>query len=189
MAAGKITLQANDGKILGLVAPEGMSADVIQTVATLESPSFTGTPTAPTAAAGTNTTQIATTAFVQTANGGAWVANDSRAKTALNASGTAPIYACRAWVNFNGTGTVAIRASGNISSIADIGAGRYNINMIIPMQDSNYAVVASSGNSNASNRWVTVDADIRTSSMIPIVIANESGGASDVSYVNVAILR
>ena len=40
---------------------------------------------------------------------------------ALNASGSAPVYAARAWVNFNGTGTVAIRASGNVSSITDNG--------------------------------------------------------------------
>lgn len=67
-----------------------------------------------------------------------WVANDSRAKTALNASGEAPIYACRAWVNFNGTGTVAIRASGNVSSITDNGVGNYTVNFTTAMPDSNY---------------------------------------------------
>ena len=53
---------------------------------------------------------------------------DNVIKTALNASGEAPIYACRAWVNFNGTGTVAIRASGNVSSITDNGTGDYTVN-------------------------------------------------------------
>ena len=67
--------------------------------------------------------------------------NDSRVKTALNASGEAPIYACRAWVNFNGTGTVAIRASGNVSSITDNGTGKYTVNLTIAMPDVNYAVV------------------------------------------------
>ena len=42
-------------------------------------------------------------------------------------SGTAPLYMCRAWVNFNGTGTVAIRGSGNVSSITDNGAGNYTV--------------------------------------------------------------
>jgi hypothetical protein len=58
----------------------------------------------------------------------------------LNASGSAPVYACRAWVNFNGTGTVAIRASGNVSSITDIGAGDYTVNFATAMPDGNYCV-------------------------------------------------
>jgi hypothetical protein len=48
-------------------------------------------------------------------------------------------YKCRAWVNFNGTGTVAIRASGNVSSITDNGTGDYTINLTTAMPDANYA--------------------------------------------------
>jgi hypothetical protein len=54
-------------------------------------------------------------------------------------SGTAPIYPCRAWVNFNGTGTVAIRASGNVSSITDNGTGDYTVNFTTAMPDANYS--------------------------------------------------
>jgi hypothetical protein len=57
----------------------------------------------------------------------------------FNASGSAPVYACRAWVNFNGTGTVAIRASGNVSSITDNGTGDYIVNFTTAMPDANYA--------------------------------------------------
>ena len=57
-------------------------------------------------------------------------------------SGTAPIYMCRAWVNFNGTGTVAIRASGNVSSITDNGTGSYTVNLTTSMPDANYCGVA-----------------------------------------------
>ena len=64
----------------------------------------------------------------------------ARITTALNASGSAPVYACRAWVNFNGTGTVAIRASGNVSSITDNGVGDYTVNFTTAMPDANYAV-------------------------------------------------
>jgi hypothetical protein len=53
-------------------------------------------------------------------------------------SGTAPLYAARAWVNFNGTGTVAIRASGNVSSITDNGTGDYTVNFTTAMPDTNY---------------------------------------------------
>lgn len=54
-------------------------------------------------------------------------------------TGSAPSYTCRAWVNFNGTGTVAIRASGNVSSITDNGVGNYTVNFATAMPDSNYS--------------------------------------------------
>ena len=46
----------------------------------------------------------------------------------------------KAWVNFNGTGTVAIRASGNVSSITDNGVGDYTVNFTSALADANYAV-------------------------------------------------
>jgi hypothetical protein len=51
----------------------------------------------------------------------------------------ATAYGCRAWVNFNGTGTVAIRGSGNVSSITDTGVGQYTINFTNAMPDANYS--------------------------------------------------
>lgn len=53
---------------------------------------------------------------------------------------------CLAWVNFNGTGTVAIRASGNVSSITDNGVGNYTINFTNPLPDADYAPVFTAGN-------------------------------------------
>jgi len=50
----------------------------------------------------------------------------------------ATAYGCRAWVNFNGTGTVAIRGSGNVSSITDNGTGDYTVNFTTAMPDGNY---------------------------------------------------
>jgi len=52
-------------------------------------------------------------------------------------------YGCRAWVNFNGTGTVAIRASGNVSSITDNGTGDYTVNFTNAMPDTNYVITGS----------------------------------------------
>jgi hypothetical protein len=57
----------------------------------------------------------------------------------------ATAYGCRAWVNFNGTGTVAIRASGNVSSITDNGTGDYTVNFTTAMPDANYAAIPSGG--------------------------------------------
>jgi len=67
-------------------------------------------------------------------------ANHGAVKTATNASGSAPIFVARAWVNFNGTGTVAIRDSGNVSSITDNGTGDYDVNFTSDMEDANYSV-------------------------------------------------
>jgi hypothetical protein len=53
---------------------------------------------------------------------------------------------CRAWVNFNGTGTVAIRASFNVSSITDNGTGDYTVNFTTAMSDANYSMPSSSAN-------------------------------------------
>ena len=52
-------------------------------------------------------------------------------------------YKCRAWVNFNGTGTVAIRAAGNVASITDGGTGVYTVNFTTALPDANYIVVSS----------------------------------------------
>lgn len=53
-------------------------------------------------------------------------------------------YGCRAWVNFNGTGTVAIRGSANVTSITDNGTGDYTVNFTTALPDANYSVNTSS---------------------------------------------
>ena len=72
-----------------------------------------------------------------------WNTNDERAKTALNAQGDAPIYACRAWCNFDGTGTPSIRAAGNVGSVTKLSTGTYRVTFDVPFDDANYSVVAS----------------------------------------------
>ena len=78
------------------------------------------------------------------------IPNSTLVKTALNATGTAPIYACRAWVNFNGTGTVAIRASGNVSSIADYGVGIYEVNFTTAMPNADFSANTAIGKVDGS---------------------------------------
>jgi len=67
-------------------------------------------------------------------------------------SGSAPYFGVRAWVNFNGTGTVAARASGNVSSITDNGVGDYTINFTTVLPSANYAVSVTSSNLNPNNQ-------------------------------------
>jgi hypothetical protein len=88
-------------------------------------------------------TDTASNLVVTTPAGTSTLVTNATLPTQLNASGSAPIYACRAWVNFNGRGTVAIRASGNVSSITDNGVGNYTVNFTTAMQDAVYATETS----------------------------------------------
>ena len=116
---------------------------------------------------------------------------EAQVKTATNASGSAPIYSCRAWCNFNGTGTVAIRASGNVSSITDNGTGEYTLNFATAMPDANYAMVGTSRETVSTGIAVVVDrADVtRTAAAGRIQVLVPGSGAYDSAYVNVIVSR
>jgi hypothetical protein len=96
-------------------------------------------------------------------------------------------YKCRAWVNFNGTGTVAIRASGNVSSITDNGTGNYTINLTNPMPDANFVVAAGNGNNIATNTSANVT-NINSSSSVSFV-HYEASTTYDISQLFAAIFR
>jgi hypothetical protein len=116
----------------------------------------------------------------------------AQVKTATNASGTAPIYACRAWVNFNGTGTVAIRASGNVSSITDNGTGDYTVNFATAMPDADYSAITSGGDTpagTAARNYNTTLAAKATTSVEIIAGLTSSGNVFDAQVVTVAIFR
>ena len=110
------------------------------------------------------------------------VATSDSTLAQFNASGSAPVYACRAWVNFNGTGTVAIRASGNVSSITDNGVGDYTVNLTTAMQDNNFAALM------ASNQAQALGAPLSTST-INVLTTNSAGSSVDASVVSVAVFR
>ena len=75
------------------------------------------------------------------ASTGTVILSDASANLQFNSGygSVATAYGCRAWVNFNGTGTVAIRASGNVTSITDNGTGQYTVNFTNAMPDANYS--------------------------------------------------
>lgn len=86
-----------------------------------------------------------------------------RLTTISNQSGSATVPSetvisgsAKAWVNFNGTGTVAIRAGFNVSSITDNGAGDYTVNFTSPMVDANYSIQALAGYRNVISAIVRV---------------------------------
>lgn len=97
------------------------------------------------------TLEIASTAEAQAGTDDTKAISPLKMREGFNASGSAPVYANRAWVNFNGTGTVAIRASGNVSSITDNGVGDYTVNFLISLEDTNYAPTFGGKNPNNTN--------------------------------------
>jgi hypothetical protein len=96
----------------------------------------------------------------------------------------------RAWVNFNGTGTVAIRASYNVTDITDNGTGNYTVNFTTAMPDANYALSGSAYNSGGNNS-VGLDTNrAPSSSAAPITTSNTNTGAAfDSAITTVAIFR
>ena len=104
---------------------------------------------------------------------------------------------CRAWVNFNGTGTVAIRASFNVSSITDNGTGDYTINFTNAMPDANYAWGYGANNSddlstNSNSGTINTTVALQTSSSLRVQSrfqVTTVSGLTDISLATVAIFR
>ena len=109
----------------------------------------------------------------------------------------ATAYGCRAWVNFNGSGTVAIRSSGNVSSISDNGVGDYTVNFTNAMPDANYSIntTGNQGGASANAQVVMLNtASGPTTSAARLCAtyinnAGGTGGATDLSYILVSVFR
>jgi hypothetical protein len=108
-------------------------------------------------------------------------------------------YGCRAWVNFNGTGTVAIRASGNVTSITDNGTGDYTVNITTALSDANYAIAFGAVSQSITNNTASqisiygaigTGANTKTTTALRIVCGSSASGAlQDHAEVNVSIFR
>lgn len=143
--------------------------------------------------AGAGGLSIASTAEAQAGSDNTKAISSLRMREGFNATGSAPVYACRAWVNFNGTGTVAIRASGNVSSITDNGPGDYTVNFSTAMPDANYCATFGAIAQGTSNGFTTIRQGVAptTSALRVATIGGASGSLNyeDNSYVNVCVFR
>jgi hypothetical protein len=100
--------------------------------------------------------------------------------------------ACKAWVNFNGTGTVAIRAAYNVTSITDNGTGLYTVNVTTAFSDTNYAWSGNWGNSGASgaNQASVYEYGTRTTSSLSIQTTHlNTATYVDPGFVSVVFFR
>lgn len=105
-----------------------------------------------------------------------------------NSSGTEIGTFCRAWVNFNGTGTVAIRASFNVSSITDNGTGDYTVNFTTALPDANYAY-AGMGRNSANQEITTLHASTAPTTSALRIRVQSISAYGDGEYVNVIVFR
>jgi hypothetical protein len=106
-----------------------------------------------------------------------------------NAPGSAPIYACRAWVNFDGTTTTpTTRASGNVSSVTLSGSADYTVNFTTAMPDANYSVCGLA-NSPGVQSGGLVATTRSTSSVVVVPISGSFNTVFQASFVDVVIFR
>jgi hypothetical protein len=107
----------------------------------------------------------------------------------VNANGLAN--GVKAWVNFNGTGTVAIRASFNVTSITDNGVGDYTVNFTTALADVNYCTVVTPMRvaSNTGAQGFLLETTTPTAALVRVGTANQGGTLVDSTFVNVAIIR
>jgi hypothetical protein len=130
---------------------------------------------------------IASTAEAQAGTNNTNFITPLRMREGFNASGSAPVYACRAWVNFNGTTSPGtIRASGNVSSVAKGGTGIYTVNFTTAMPDANYVAMTNQDSASYAN----LPANTFTTTTVDVVVGMGAVvGRIDPSIVQVTIFR
>lgn len=98
-------------------------------------------------------------------------------------------YGCRAWVNFNGTGTVAIRASGNVTSITDNGVGTYAVNFTNAMPNANYGYVFGGKPSTDNIAGYKTDYNQTNTASVLYIVTGSATAKQDFTDVCVAVFR
>ena len=126
--------------------------------------------------------------------------NSDSATKLSTASGSAPSFACRAWVNFDGTKDTTgatstantnrlIRASGNVTSVLRNATGDYTLSFTAAMSDANYAVVGCVGDWSTSNsiRGIVVSSSAAPTASSLRIVATNTGNAEEQARVSIAI--
>ena len=149
----------------------------------------------------TNASNVVATTFT-----GALAGNADTATALSTATGAAPSYGARAWVNFDGTrdttGAVStantnrlIRASGNVSSVSRTGTGLYNVNFAIPFLDANYAAIFGSKTGSNTGQSITIQVGgytqnaTKNNSFVTVFVSTSSGANYDEDMIDVVIFR
>jgi len=138
------------------------------------------------------TPTIASTAEAEAGTNNTNFITPLRMREGFNASGSAPVYACRAWVNFDGTTSPGtIRASGNVSSVTRNSTGTYTVNFATAMPDANYALDGTCNNFSTGNwnRLLNPYGNPATTSIGIRTTLGSTGDPADHENINVSIFR
>jgi len=128
----------------------------------------------------------------QLTNGAGFITSSGNAATATalsSVTGSAPSIAIRAYVNFDGAGTLTVRQSINISSISDNGVGNYTMNFTTAMATNTYTTVGSCGSPSGRGQAAFMINQVSgtivasTTTTQPIYTAHDAGGLTDTDYV------
>lgn len=136
--------------------------------------------------------KIATTAIARAGTNDTDSITAKKMRDALNASGGAPISACRAWVNFGASGgVITVKGSLNIASVTRVSAGVYNVNFNIPMPIENYAVFVSNSGDVYSGARINATSDtsnptIKTVNSVQVAVSR-AGSFADTTNVSVGV--
>lgn len=171
---GKVTVNASTGTAGQVLTSAGSAA-----APTWSTPVLTPVASQAEAEAGTNNTNMMTALRTFQAVG---LANSAPVKSALNAAGSPPIYACRAWANISGAG--GIYGSQNVSAVGRNGAGNYTVYFTTSMPDTGFGAVMSSGNAGLVAREGG-----RAANYINIVNTDAYYAPRDSERISVAVFR
>lgn len=187
------------GELATLTGTETVQNKTIDSSNSVAAAAISGTvaaaSTATTATTATTANTVASSAFASASENAAGTIENKPVdplgiREALNATGTAPVYACRAWVNFNGTGSpITIYGSGNVSSITDNGVGEYTVNFTTSMPDANYCGQYTASDSLNSAIMGGLQSNTAGSAKVNATTRIDSAGRIDVAFVSVAIFR
>ena len=101
---------------------------------------------------------------------------------------SAVAYGCRVWINYNASGTPAIRGSGNVTSITDHGTGEQTVNFTNALPDTNYAVVSLNRSPGLTSGDAT-QVDIYTTSSVRLIFLDRGGNLYDPTVVALVVFR
>jgi hypothetical protein len=184
---------------IGTTSPSGFRVRVVSASADADVIRWENSASSIYAVSGVSTTNSLAYTGTGTNNAFAFITNNTE-RMRLDTSGNlqfdsgygsvATAYGCRAWVNFNGTGTPARRGWGNVNSITDNGVGDYTVNFASSMPDANYAAIATCSNdSSGFNIPGSVSITNQTTAGVQLQVRDSGGGNVDRTIVTCAVFR
>lgn len=107
--------------------------------------------------------------------------------TALNASGSAPIYACRAWASFDAGPALVVRSSGNVASIVRNSQGNFTVTFTTAMANANYASCITPCTTNSGTAVYQISAISQLAGSVTFSIRNQNGNQADLDFIALSI--